>query len=410
MQNKKTTDTKSYSQIVWEQFSSRKGAIFGLCFVITLFAIALYAPYLSFKKPFIWVADSKISFPFWRDFFAPSEATEIVLEKSFNYFSIFLPVAFGIYYIFKKFFKIKNKIILIAISILALTLLVPFLTVNSKLDTTPYRQLAEKREGWGFFPPLRYGPFEQGFGVRKAPDWVHTDSTRQKNKKSSNYHLMGTDRVGRDVFARMIHGSRVSLAVGIVSVFISTVIGIIIGSIAGYFGGWTDMIISRIIEIVICFPTFFLILTIIAILPERSILNIILILGLLGWTGIARLVRGEVLKQRSLDYVTASIALGASSTRTIFRHILPNSLAPVLVSISFGIAGSILTESSLSFLGVGVDIPTASWGELLNQAREAPQIYWWLAIFPGLPIFLTVTVYNLVGEGLRDAMDPRSGR
>jgi len=188
---------------------------------------------------------------------------------------------------------------------------------------------------------------------------------------------------------------------------IAALIGVFLGALAGYFGGRTDLLISRLIEIVICFPTFFLILTIIALLDSRSILNIMLIIGITSWTGIARLVRGEVLRQRSLDYVTAAQALGAPGMRIIFRHILPNAIAPVFVAVTFGIASSILTESSLSFLGFGVDIPTASWGELLNQAREAPTVYWWLAVFPGFPIFYTVTIYNLVGEGLRDAMDPR---
>jgi peptide/nickel transport system permease protein len=168
------------------------------------------------------------------------------------------------------------------------------------------------------------------------------------------------------------------------------------------------MLISRLIEIVMCFPTFFLILALLSIITTRSILIIMLLIGLTGWTGIARLVRGEVLRQRSLDYVAAAVALGAGSGRIIFRHVLPNAVAPVLVSITFGVAGAILTESGLAFLGLGVDpTSTASWGELLYQAREGPLLHWWLVLFPGFAIFFTVTTYNLVGEGLRDAMDPR---
>lgn len=224
------------------------------------------------------------------------------------------------------------------------------------------------------------------------------------------YHLLGTDYVGRDVLVRMIHGARVSLAVGFVSVGLATLIGLALGATAGYFGGWTDMVISRVIELMMCFPTFFLILTLIAVMEKRSILNIMIVIGITGWTGTARLIRGEVLKQKRLDYVASAQALGASSPRIIFRHILPNAIAPVLVGVSFGIAGAILTESGLSFIGFGVAAPTATWGELLNQGRNGPLINWWLVIFPGVLIFLSVTAYNLVGEGLRDAMDPRLKR
>ncbi len=233
---------------------------------------------------------------------------------------------------------------------------------------------------------------------------------RKRERHAAGFHLLGTDNVGRDVLARVVHGGRVSLAVGFISVGIAACIGVMIGSCAGYFGGWVDIALSRFIEIIICFPSFFLILTIMAMLEKRSILNIMLVIGFTGWTGIARLIRGEVLKQRKLDYVASAQALGVRSGRVIFRHILPNAIAPVLVSISFGIAGAILTESGLSFLGFGVAPPTATWGQLLNQAREAPWLNWWLALFPGLIIFLSVTAYNLVGEGLRDALDPRLRR
>jgi peptide/nickel transport system permease protein len=204
----------------------------------------------------------------------------------------------------------------------------------------------------------------------------------------------------------MIHGSKVSLSVGFVAVSIATFIGIFLGALAGYYGGKVDVLISRLIEVMICFPTFFLILTVLAFLPP-SIYNIMIIIGLTGWPGIARLVRGEFLKQRQMDYVAAAKAVGASDLRIIFSHILPNSLAPVLVSATFGVAGAILVESSLSYLGFGVPPPTPSWGEILSQSKHYIDFAWWLTVFPGAAIFLTVTAYNLVGEGLRDAVDPR---
>lgn len=220
-------------------------------------------------------------------------------------------------------------------------------------------------------------------------------------------HVMGTDDVGRDVLSRLIHGTVIAGSVGIVSVGIYVMIGIVLGALAGYFRGWVDIAISRLIEIVICFPTFFLIISIVA-LWEPSIYNIMIALGVISWTGVARLVRGEFLKCMSEDYVQAAKALGLSNTRVIFRHILPNAIAPVFVSASFGVAGAILVESGLSFLGFGVAPPTASWGEILRQGRNyINENLYHLVWFPGFCIFYTVTMFNLLGEGLRDALDPR---
>ncbi|MEE8177577.1 MAG: ABC transporter permease, partial [Acidobacteriota bacterium] len=183
------------------------------------------------------------------------------------------------------------------------------------------------------------------------------------------------------------------------------VIGVFIGSLAGYFRGWVDIGLSRVIEIVICFPSFFLILAVLAFL-QPSMWNIMVVIGITGWTTEARLVRGEFLRLADQEFVLAAKGLGVSNARVIFRHILPNGLAPVLVAASFGVASAILIESSLSFLGFGISIPIPSWGGILSEARENFR-YWWITIFPGLAIFSTVTAYNLVGEGVRDAIDPR---
>ncbi|NIA10535.1 MAG: ABC transporter permease subunit [Nitrospiraceae bacterium] len=219
-------------------------------------------------------------------------------------------------------------------------------------------------------------------------------------------HLLGTDELGRDVFSRMLWGARISLKVGFVAVGIAVVIGIIVGALAGFYGGWIDSVLMRFVDMMLCFPSFFLILAVIAIL-EPSIYNIMAVIGITSWMGVARLVRAEFLRIREMDYVTAAKSMGASDKRIIFLHILPNALSPVLVAATLGVAGAILTESALSFLGIGVQPPTPSWGNMLTAGKDNMEIAWWLSVFPGLAILITVLGYNLLGEGLRDVLDPR---
>ena len=220
-------------------------------------------------------------------------------------------------------------------------------------------------------------------------------------------HLLGTDDLGRDLAARMIHGARISLTVGFFATLIALVVGSLFGAIAGYYGGFADWLVSRVIEVVVCFPFLFLVLGIVA-LFKPSITTIMIALGLTSWTSEARYMRAELLRIREIEFAQAARASGARDARIIFRHLLPNALAPVLVSASFGVAWAILTESALSFLGVGVQLPTASWGSILSTAHEHIDYAWWLVLFPGLAIFTTVAAFNIVGERFRDALDPRS--
>jgi len=249
------------------------------------------------------------------------------------------------------------------------------------------------------------------FGVSLLASWLAPYDPSFIDLKAvlmppSSDHWLGTDPLGRDVLSRIIFGSQVSLKVGFVAVGLATFIGIIVGALAGYYGGWVDLVLMRFVDLMLCFPSFFLILAVIALL-EPSIWNIMVVIGVTGWMGVARLVRAEFLSLKERDFVEAARALGASDRRLIMRHLLPNALAPVMVSATLGVAGAILTESALSFLGLGVQPPTPSWGNILTAGKDNIEIAWWLSVFPGLAILITVMSYNLLGEGIREAIDPR---
>lgn len=222
-------------------------------------------------------------------------------------------------------------------------------------------------------------------------------------------HPMGTDILGRDVLSRIIYGSGVSLSVGFVAVGISTLIGVILGAISGYYSGLADRIIMRFVDVMLCFPSFFLILAVIAFVGP-SIWNIMVVIGVTSWMGVTRLVRAEFLSIRERDFVKAAIAQGASDARIIFLHILPNAMAPILVAATLGVASAVLVESGLSFLGIGVQPPDPSWGNMLTEGKDNIEIAWWLSLFPGLAILITVMGYNMLGEGIRDSFDPRLRR
>jgi peptide/nickel transport system permease protein len=317
----------------------------------------------------------------------------------------------------------KNKLAVVAVYVVALLIFVAifadFLANN--------KPIYAKYNGESYFPIFK--EYLVKFGISKWQtellnvDWksLNLESTvwppvrfyysdvdlfnNLAAPSTSHGHFLGTDQIGRDVLSGLIHGSRISLSVGFVAAGIAVLIGVILGAIAGFYGGNIDITIMRLVEIMRLFPSFFLIITIVA-LYGSSIWFIMIAIGITTWTGNAQLTRGEVLKVRNMDYISAATSLGLTNRRIIFRHVLPNALAPVLVSGAFEIAGAILIEAALSFLGFGVAATTVTWGSVLSEARGATSS-WWLAIFPGFMIFISIVAYNLVGEGLRDALDPR---
>lgn len=423
-------ESKPVDQRYWayvkRQFAKKKTAVVSLYIALFLGVVALLAPFLANEKPLVCKYQGAVYFPVLKD----------------------VAVGLGIGQFAPVFQNVNWR--------------------NLEYDFV-------------VFPPVPYLPMNQD------DDNVHSKSPLGGQNVPSQrwYHWFGTDELGRDVLSGMIHGTKIAMTVGILSMAIASVIGILLGALAGYFGDenfkisrvrfWLniialffglffgfsarsydikdalggslgagfvqlligflilaailvlgnllviplkkipflgkqvavpfDMIVSRFIEILNSIPTLFLILMIIAIIRKPNLYVIMLIIGFTGWTGIARFIRAELLKVRNLEYIEASQSLGYSGLRILFKHAIPNALSPVLISIAFGIASAILTESTLSFLGLG-PADTVTWGQLLSYARQAPQA-WWLAIFPGAAIFITVTVFNLIGEGLTDALDPR---
>lgn len=346
--------TQGFWTEVWKQFRKNKLAMVALLFVIFLGAVAVFAPAIAGTKPIICQYKGKMYYPALG-----------YLNKSWEN-----PV-------FQK----------------------------DRFRKRYAKNLQEKDpESWAIWPLVYQDPYRR---VRDDEWPGRPGNPTGADGRPSRLNLMGTTQNGVDVFAQMVHGTRIAMLVGVISMGLAATIGIIVGAIAGYFGGWIDICFSRLIEVVMSIPALVLILAMLAILERATIWHIMAILGCTRWTGIARLTRAEFLKLKQLEYVTAAKAIGAGNLQIMFRHILRNALAPVLVPIMFGIASAILVEASLSFLGFGAPPPNPSWGTILNKGRETIEQTWWLIAFPGSAIFLTVLAYNLIGEGIQQAIDPR---
>jgi peptide/nickel transport system permease protein len=346
------TATRGYWAETWRRFCKKKIAIVALAYVAVMAIIAVLSPMLVGTKPIVVKYKGSISFPAI-GYFREQWETPLLVSRDLR----------------KRY--------------------------------TPERLKEKDPESWAIWPLVFQDPYRR---VRENELAGHPGNAQ--GVAPNQYNALGTNQEGIDVLAQIVHGTRIALLVGFVATGISAAIGIVLGAIAGYFGGWTDILLSRLLEIVLCIPQLVLILSLLAVVERATIWHMMVVLGLTGWPGIARLTRGEFLKLKNVDYVAAARAMGAGPLRIIFRHILPNALAPVLVPIAFGIAGAILTESGLSFLGFGSPPPNASWGTLLF-AGQRNQGMWWLILFPGLAIFFTVLAYNLIGEALQEATDPR---
>ncbi|MBR2344440.1 MAG: ABC transporter permease [Lentisphaeria bacterium] len=369
----------------WRAFFKDRAACAGLLGIGMLFLFTLAAPLIANGRPLIMVSGSGWSFPFLRSFFAP-DSSEILVEKSFNYMLTAI-----IFLLPQLWFPRRWRKWSIIIS--AVLLLLPFVLISPRMDKTDYRK-ASGDARYVMFAPVAYGPDEIAGIPGAAPDAEH---------------FLGCDEIGRDLAARVIYGGRVSLAVGLLSAAIAVCIGVTVGLMAGFFRGWFDLLGMRMVEILLCFPTFLLLLILMSMLGDakigQSIPLVIAVIGFTGWLQIAFLVRGEVLKQSAMPYIQSCKVSGISAGRIMFGHLLPNILPPVLISLTFMVAGAIISESGLSFLGFGVQPPTASWGNLMRQAFDNPFLYWHLTFFPGLALFTAVLSFNFLGEGLRRAFD-----
>jgi len=366
-------------------FFRDKTALIGICGVGFLLFFAVFAPLIANGRPLIMVTDGNVSFPFLRYIFAP-DSTEVLVEKIFNYAMLLILLLPAVFLVPRRW----RKLAAVAAAVL---LLIPFIFTGSKMDKTDFRTKAEQAD-WALFTVIPYSPDE---------------FVGKPCEEPGKTHILGCDDIGRDLASRLIYGGRVSLAVGLLSTLIAMLIGVAVGMTAGYYRGWFDLAVMRLVEVMLCFPTFLLLLILMTMLGDhkisQSIPLVIMVLGLTGWLQLAFLVRGEVLKQSSMPYIQSCVVSGVPDRYIMFRHLLPNIIPPVLISFTFAISGAILGESGLSFLGFGVQPPTASWGNLLRQSFNSSLYYWHLTLFPGLALFIAVLAFNFTGEGLRRAFD-----
>ena len=397
-------DTAVHNQPgLWGKAWRKPSVRWGTWLTIVIVLIGVYAPFLANDTALFWHDAPGWSLPAVSDLFNRGSYPKYY-DIYFNVAALLLPGLLVGGWLMRRRWSLSRRVVLGVLLILAAgtgALLPIFPSSHGFQSLWRHRQQSNAQVSQvtpavtAFFAPVPFRATVPVSGqVLRAPLTSDPDSGRR--------FWLGTDSVGKDVAAQMIAGARISLTVGLVATGLSLLIGLLIGALSGYLGGWVDLILQRVVEIMMCFPTFILILVVVA-MTGRDIFVIMLVIGLTGWAGIARLVRGEYLAQSVRDYVAAGQALGLGSWRIMFRHILPNALTPLLITATFGVAGAVGSESGLSFLGLG-DPTIASWGTLLEQGRQNIA-YWWLIWLPGMAVFALVSALNLIGNGLREAVD-----
>ncbi len=406
-----TRPRDSQWSIVARQFRRKRSAVWGLRITIGLILLAIYAPVLASGIPFVWKEPGgSLQLP-WLTRLFDVNVWEHGIDRFFNLLLVSVTLWFVVRLVLRFAVrgrddrdrlrpKIRKGFVALTLAVAVVQLLGWGLLTSDPAVDYRAREAQWKAEGLDVLvvrPPVPYSYRDQ---LPTLDDKFRGFLDFERGE----VHLLGTDEIGRDIFARILYGTRISLTIGLIAVSIYVTIGTVLGALAGYFGGRVDMLIMRLVEIMICIPYLFLLLTIVALFQQQSIFLIMFAIGIISWTGVTRLVRGEFIRERNIEYVDAARAMGFRTPRIVFRHILPNAMGPVLVAATFGVAGAILAESGLSFLGMG-DVTVPSWGAILNHGRENE--YWHLILPPSVAIFLTVTALNLVGDGLRDALDPK---
>ena len=376
----------SYWSIVTAQFRKQRGAVWAVRVLGVLLLAATYAPVIALDIPFF---ASGHGMPWFGSLFNPNVFPNEV-DVFFNLLMATLPALMLIWIFRRKPAWIAAWAVLHLVGF--------FVIVGMQEDLRA--PVAEFREIDGFYPPVRHHPSS------RQSEYSLLGPLERGAGDNAPYFLLGSDNLGNDVFTRLLYGSRISLTIGILAVSIYVVIGVVLGGLAGFFGGWVDDVLLFLAQVVMTIPALFLILFVLSVVETRSIYHIMMVIAALSWPQVMRLVRGEFLRQREIDYVAAARAQGVGNLRIIFRHIAPNTLAPVFVAATFGVAVAILIESVISFLGLG-DPSAPSWGQMLQIGFENTTTGRHLVWAGGMAIFLTVLLLNLLGEGLRDALDPK---
>lgn len=399
--------------LAWGRFIARGSSRLGLVIMGVIVGVGVYAPFLSNEMALIWWGRDGLSFPAVTDLFN-RHSYEKPHDLFFNVAALLLPVLLIGQWFLRRHMRLSRRMggmfaVIVVAGLLCWLPLIPGENGwsaawskrpfhNQTIQT--WRELPVEQRPLALFAPVKHR-FDATYvgAVLQSPG--------SENPATGGSYWLGTDPGGHDVLTHLFFGARISLTVGLIATGLSFLIGIIIGAVSGYFGGWIDLVLQRVVEIMMCFPTFILILTVVAMLG-RDIFYIMIVIGLTSWADTARLVRGEFLSHSVRDYVTAAEALGLPRWRIMFHHIMPNAVAPLIISATFAVAGSIGAESGLAFVGLG-DTTVPSWGVLMEQGRQNIR-YPWLIYTPGLAIFIIVMTLNLLGNNLREAIDPKNNR